>query len=173
MALGQFVDPGMSEIRVGSPAFAPGEPIPVRHSADGEDLSPPLEWTQGPERTRSYALIVDDPDAPSGTFTHWVAWNLHGNSLPEGATRAGKLPHGARQGLNSWKRTGYGGPKPPSGTHRYFFRIHALDTDLDLPETTGANDLRLAMEGHVIAYGELMGRYTHGTGGQAMGAGQS
>ena len=105
---------------------------------------------------------MDDPDAPVGTWVHWVLWNRGDPSLPEALPTDATLPDGTRQGRNSWGRSGYGGPCPPSGTHRYFFRVYALDTVLDLPDATDADALRRAMEGHVLAEGVLMGRYARG-----------
>jgi len=150
----------MPVLSVKSTAFEPGAAIPAKHTCDGEDISPPLTWSSGPAGTRTYALIMDDPDAPSGTFVHWVAWNLSASELPEGAGAAGGPgPAGGMQGTNSWKRTSYGGPCPPSGTHRYFFKVYALDLLLDLPASTTKDDLTRAMAGHVLVEGELMGRY--------------
>ena len=150
----------ISTLRVESSAFAHQGEIPARFTCDGDDASPPLAWDSGPDGTSSYALIVDDPDAPGGTWVHWVAWNLVEPRLREAVPPSDALPDGARQGRNSWKRTGYGGPCPPSGTHRYYFRVPALDTTLELAPDTDAAALRAAMTGHVLAQGELMGRYT-------------
>ena len=149
----------MAELRVTSPAFSEGGPIPSRFTGDGDDVSPELAFEGIPEGTRSFALVMDDPDAPVGTWVHWVLWNRKEPHLPEAFPTEPELPDGTRQGLNSWKRSGYGGPCPPSGTHRYFFRVYALDTTLDLPPATDAQGLRRAMDGHVLAEGVLMGRY--------------
>jgi hypothetical protein len=135
------------------------------YTCDGEDVSPPLAWSDVPPNAKSLALIVDDPDAPDPkapktTWVHWVLYDLppHDGSLPEGVTSA-DLPPGAREGLNDWKRTGYGGPCPPIGRHRYFFKLYALDTVLpDLGHPTKAA-LEKAMKGHVIAQAELIGTY--------------
>ncbi len=143
-------------MRVSSPAFADGEPIPVRYTADGEDLSPPLAIAGLPPGVESLALICDDPDAPSGTWVHWVVWNLPPDT---GLVAEGELPAGSVEGRNSWGRTDYGGPSPPSGTHRYFFKVFALDRVLELPGTTDAARLERAMRGHVVASAELMGTY--------------
>ena len=153
-----------------SSAFAHGESIPARHTCEGDDRSPSLAWSNVPDGTRSFALIVDDPDAPDPahpkmTYVHWVLYNLpplsHG--LPEGA-RTPDLPAGTREGLNDWKRTGYGGPCPPIGRHRYFHKLYALDAVLpDLGTPTKAQ-LEQAMQGHVIEQAELMGTYQK-TGG--------
>jgi hypothetical protein len=140
-----------------SPAFAPGGPIPRKFTCDGDDVSPPLEWDPGPAGTASYALIMDDPDAPRGTWVHWVAWGIHATNLPEGASPRGR--GGFQEGLNSWPRRGYGGPCPPSGTHRYYFRLYALDAEVAPGAKADKAALLKAMEGHVLAQGELMGRY--------------
>ena len=148
-----------------SPSFPNGQPIPTRHTCEGPDVSPPLEWTGVPGATASFALIVDDPDAPDPaapktTWVHWVLYNLPGatTSLAEGAA-AGGLPTGTLEGLNDWKRTGWGGPCPPIGRHRYFFKLYALDAMLpDLQRPTKAM-LEAAMRAHVIAEAQVMGTY--------------
>jgi len=149
-------------IQLSSPAFEQGEMIPDRYTCKGEDISPALEWAGMPEGTRSLALVCDDPDAPMGIWVHWVIYNIPAEtaSLPEGVPASqDTLTGGAIQGTNSWGRSGYGGPCPPSGTHRYFFRLYALDSSLDLgPGATKALLLK-AMEGHVLAECELIGRY--------------
>jgi Raf kinase inhibitor-like YbhB/YbcL family protein len=150
----------MPNIPVTSKAFEHEATIPVRHTCDGEDLSPALAWGPGPEGTVSYALIMDDPDAPVGTWVHWVAWNLKGRALPEGVGREVHAPEGFVEGKNSWGRNRYGGPCPPSGTHRYFFKIYALDRELPLDSSANKSVLVRAMEGHILAEGELMGRYS-------------
>jgi Raf kinase inhibitor-like YbhB/YbcL family protein len=143
---------------ISSPAFAQGETIPVKYTCDGADVSPPLRWDEPPAGTGSLALIADDPDAPVGTWVHWVVFNLPADAreLPEQAT----LPGGSQDGTNSWGRTGYGGPCPPSGTHRYFFKLYALDTTLDLAVGASKEELLQAMEGHILAQTELMGTYS-------------
>ncbi len=149
-------------LRLRSSAFSSGQPIPAKFTCDGRNISPPLEWDAGPIGTVSYALIMDDPDAPGGTWVHWVAWNITATMLPEEASdQVTSAPVGAlRHGTNSWDRIGYGGPCPPSGTHRYFFRVYALNVELAMgPETTKAA-LLAAIEGHTLARGELMGTYT-------------
>lgn len=135
-----------------SSAFAQGKPIPAKYTCDGLDISPPLAWSDAPSGTQSFALIMDDPDAPGGT---WVLFNLPAQThqLAEKAA-----PQGA-QGRNSWGRLGYGGPCPPSGTHRYFFRLHALDTRLRLPAGASKEQVLRAMQGHVLAQAEWMGVY--------------
>ncbi|HCE16716.1 MAG TPA: YbhB/YbcL family Raf kinase inhibitor-like protein [Anaerolinea thermolimosa] len=154
----------LPSIELSSPAFQAGQPIPPRYTCDGEDSSPPLQWGDPPEGTRSFALIMDDPDAPAGTWVHWVVYNLPGEvrELPEGASRARasefSLPQGAVQGKTSFNRTDYGGPCPPSGQHRYFFRLYALDTTIE-DGILDKKALLKAMEGHILAQGELMGVY--------------
>jgi len=151
-----------------SPDFTHGGPIPRRFTCEGEDVSPALAWTGVPPTARSLALIVDDPDAPDPkapkmTWVHWVLYNLPTSvsGLPA-AVRPEQLPPGTREGLNDWKRTGYGGPCPPIGRHRYFFKLYALDTELpDLGRPTKAR-LEQAMDGHIVARAELMGTYEKG-----------
>ncbi len=144
-----------------SSAFGYGQPIPTRYTCDGEDISPPLEWTDPPAGTRSFALIMDDPDAPVGVWDHWVLFNIPPETrfLPEGVPPDPDLAQGGRHGRNSWKRLGYGGPCPPGGTHRYFFRLYALDTVLDLSSGATRKDVLRAMGGHILAQAELMGTY--------------
>jgi Raf kinase inhibitor-like YbhB/YbcL family protein len=148
-----------------SPSFAHGQAIPARHTCDGQDISPALGWSGAPAGTKSLALIVDDPDAPDPaapktTWVHWVLYNLPHDAagLPEGIA-AGALPAGTLQGTNDWHRTGYGGPCPPVGRHRYFFKLYALDTVLpDLKKPVKAA-LEKAMQGHVLAHAEIIGLY--------------
>ncbi|HEY43786.1 MAG TPA: YbhB/YbcL family Raf kinase inhibitor-like protein [Anaerolineae bacterium] len=145
-----------------SPAFEEGAPIPRKYSCDGEDISPPLYWTDPTEDIMSFALISDDPDAPVGTWVHWVLYNLPADtrSLPEAFPSDLELPDGTKNGENSWRRLGYGGPCPPGGTHRYFFKLYALDTLLEMASGVTKDQLLQAMEGHIIAETELMGTYT-------------
>lgn len=145
-----------------STAFAQGDPIPAKYTCDGQDISPPLGWSDPPEGTRSFALINDDPDAPVGTWDHWVIYNLPSEtrSLPEAVSSDAELPDGSRNGQNSWRRLGYGGPCPPSGTHRYFFKLYALDTALGLDPGAGKQQVLTAMEGHILGQAELMGVYS-------------
>jgi len=145
-----------------SQAFVPGALIPPKYTCDGADVSPPLSFTGAPAGTKSFALIADDPDAPMGTWVHWVAWNIPAGtrSLEEGVPKKETLPDGVRQGSNDFRRVGYGGPCPPSGTHRYFFRLYALDAALNLPATATKQDLEKAMQEHILAQAELMGKYT-------------
>ena len=143
-------------IQITSTAFEDGGTIPVRYTCDGEDLSPPLVWTGLPAGTQSLALVVDDPDAPVGTWVHWVLFDLPAgtSSLPENVSGLGT------DGLNSWRRLGYDGPCPPPGSpHRYFFKLYALDSDLGLKEGAAKADIEKAMQGHILAQGQLVGRY--------------
>ncbi|MBM3285482.1 MAG: YbhB/YbcL family Raf kinase inhibitor-like protein [Candidatus Aminicenantes bacterium] len=149
------------DIKVTSTAFEEGGMIPRKYTCDGEDVSPPLAWTGLPEGAKTLALISDDPDAPMGTWVHWVLFNLPATEkgLPEAVPPDKELKNGAKQGRNDFRRIGYGGPCPPGGTHRYFFKIYALDTVLNLPAGATKADLLKAMEGHVLAQGQLMGKY--------------
>jgi Raf kinase inhibitor-like YbhB/YbcL family protein len=153
---------GGATMEIKSQAFAHGAPIPSKYTCDGADVSPPLSWAGAPAATRSFALIADDPDAPSGTWVHWVAWNIPAGtqSLPEGLPKKEALPGEGRQGITDFGRTGYGGPCPPSGTHRYYFKLYALDATLELPATTTKKDLERAMQGHIRGQAELMGTYS-------------
>ena len=150
------------DVKVSSSAFQNGEYIPGQYTCDGSDISPPLEWTGFPNETKSYALINDDPDAPVGTWVHWVMYNIpvETSSLSENTPKEKRLKNEACQGVNDFKRIGYGGPCPPSGVHRYFFKIYALNTMLDLEPGRSKAELLEAMKGHVIAQGELMGKYS-------------
>ncbi|MCH6558228.1 MAG: YbhB/YbcL family Raf kinase inhibitor-like protein [Nitrospirae bacterium] len=144
-----------------SSAFEAGDLIPAKYTCDGSDVSPPLSWSDAPSGTQSFALISDDPDAPRGTWVHWVAWNIPATSrsLDEGLPKQDSLPNGMKQGTTDFRRVGYGGPCPPSGTHRYFFKLYALDTSLNLPSSTTKAALEKAMQGHILKQGELMGVY--------------
>ena len=148
-------------IELTSPAFDEGEAIASRYTCDGQGVSPPLSWTSVPDGTRSLALIADDPDAPGGTFVHWVIYDLPPDThrLPEGVPNRRVLSSGAEQGVNGAGGIGYTAPCPPSGTHRYFFKLYALDTKLGLGTGATAERLSDAMEGHVLAEGQLMGTY--------------
>jgi len=149
------------EIKVTSSAFAEGGLIPAKYTCDGSDISPPLQWDSVPEGTRTIALISDDPDAPMGTWVHWVLFNLPAETreLAENVPPDGTLPNGAKQGLSDFGKIGYGGPCPPSGTHRYFFKIYALDTEIDLPAGAKKAQLVKTMEGHILGQGQLIGKY--------------
>jgi Raf kinase inhibitor-like YbhB/YbcL family protein len=149
---------------VTSSAFENGKPIPARYTCDGEDISPPLRWSGLPQGAKSIALIADDPDAPMGTWVHWVLWNLPPIAeLQEAVPTTASLPSGAKQGISDFKRPGYGGPCPPrGGPHRYYFKLYALDAALDLPAGAKKSDLEKAMRGHILAEGQLMGTYRRG-----------
>lgn len=142
-------------------AFTHGQPIPRKYSCDGENISPPLQWTQPHPAVKSFVLIADDPDAPRGTWVHWVLYNMPATTsgLPEGIPTSAKLSDGSLQGNNSWPKLGYGGPCPPSGTHRYYFKLYALDTPLPLDSGATKEDVLAAMQGHILAHTELMGTY--------------
>ncbi len=144
-----------------SSAFRAGDMIPSTYTCDGQDISPPLSWSDPPTGTISFALISDDPDAPRGTWVHWVIWNIptSARALEEHFPKTAALPNGVKQGTTDFHRVGYGGPCPPSGTHRYFFKLYALDTTLNLPSSTTKKDLEKAMQGHILAQTELMGTY--------------
>jgi Raf kinase inhibitor-like YbhB/YbcL family protein len=146
----------VAEFGLQSSAFGPGEPIPRRHGCEGEDLSPPLAWSGAPDGTRSLALIVDDPDAPVGTFTHWLGWGL-----ASGAERLGEGQAAPIEGRNDFGTSGYRGPCPPPGhgRHRYFFKLYALDSDPDLPPGATRDELEGTLEGHTLAVAELIGTY--------------
>jgi Raf kinase inhibitor-like YbhB/YbcL family protein len=149
-------------MKITSTAFLPGKPIPTDCSCDGADRSPALAWSGIPSDTRSFALVVDDPDAPRGTWVHWVLFNLPADAveLAPGVPRSPELPSGARQGVNDAGDVGYGGPCPPRGKpHRYFFRLHALDCALNLRPGVNRSDLDKAMAGHILAEATLMGTY--------------
>jgi Raf kinase inhibitor-like YbhB/YbcL family protein len=148
-------------MRLSSPAFADGERIPREYTCDGANFSPCLEWDEAPAGTTALALVMDDPDAPAGTWTHWLAYNI-----PSAAFRLGKQiprdaehPSGLKQGQNSWGRIGYGGPCPPQGEHRYVFTLLALDAELDLPGAATRAELESALAGHVLDQARLVGRY--------------
>lgn len=149
-------------IQITSTAFTEGQAIPQKYSGQGRDISPPLAWTNAPADTRSFALIADDPDAPVGTWVHWVLYDLSPGTteLAEDTPKSQFLPGGAKQGVNDFHRLGYGGPAPPPGKpHRYFFKLYALDTMLELKPGATKKDLLKAMEGHILAEGQLMGTY--------------
>lgn len=149
------------EIKITSTAFEDGGLIPARYTCDGADISPPLRWETVPEGTKTIALICDDPDAPMGTWVHWVLFNLPAETreLAEKIPPDSTLPNQALQGTSDFGRIGYGGPCPPSGTHRYFFKIYALDTQIELAAGANKRQLLKAMEGHILAQGQLIGKY--------------
>jgi Raf kinase inhibitor-like YbhB/YbcL family protein len=147
---------GGARMKITSSAFQEGANIPSKFTCDGSDTNPPLQIADVPSGAKSLALIVDDPDAPSGLFTHWMVWNIapQGGTISEGST-----PKGV-QGTSDFGKSGYGGPCPPSGAHRYYFKVFALDRELDLPSGAKRGQLDAAMKGHIVAQGELMGRYS-------------
>ena len=147
-----------------STAFDQGEPIPTTYSCKGEDISPSLAWGDPPQGTQSLALIMDDPDAPGGTWVHWIVFNIPADvrELPEAMPAGTKFGDVAVTfGMNSWGRSDYGGPCPPGGTHRYFFRLYALDATLPSDETMKKNQVLADMDGHILAETELMGTFSH------------
>jgi len=149
-------------IQLTSPVFQASGSIPVKYTCDGEDISPPLQWNNLPEETKSLALICEDPDAPHGNWCHWVIYNIPATTseLTEAVPAMEELNNGAKQGINDFKRVGYGGPCPPQehGAHRYFFKLFALDTKFD-QAINSREELRSAMTGHILAEGELIGTY--------------
>jgi hypothetical protein len=146
----------MAQLQISSPAFDHQKAMPARFTCDAQDVNPPLQISNVPAGTTSLALILYDPDAPAGMWVHWVLWNI---SPETREISENSVPAGAVQGLNDWKKNRYGGPCPPSGTHRYFFRIYALDTTLNLAPTTTKAGLERAIQAHIMATGELMGTY--------------
>ena len=149
------------EIKITSSVFEDGGLIEAKYTCDGADMSPPLQWDAVPDGTKSVALICDDPDAPMGTFVHWVIFGLPAETreLMENIPSDETLPNGAKQGKSDFGRIGYGGPCPPSGTHRYLFKIYALDTEVALAAGASKRELLGAMEGHILGQGQLIGKY--------------
>ncbi len=153
----------METISISADGFKEGETIPEEFTCEGRNISPRLSWKGIPSGTKSIALIMDDPDAPKGTFVHWVLYNMNAKAqnLPKGMSLNPKLPDGSIQGMTDFGRPGYGGPCPPPGKpHRYFFKIYALDTTLDLPPGATKGQVESAMKEHILAKGELMGKYS-------------
>ncbi len=152
---------GDKQIEIHSPTFENNELIPKDYTCDGKDISPPLSWSGIPENTKSLVLICDDPDAPMGTWVHWVIYNMPPASkgLQEGVIPLPDLPYDTKQGINDFKKVGYSGPCPPSGTHRYFFKLYALNTKLNLKSNATKNQLLAAMKGHILSQTELIGKY--------------
>jgi Raf kinase inhibitor-like YbhB/YbcL family protein len=144
-----------------SPAFTAGQMIPRQHTCDDKDVSPGLSWSGAPRGTRSFALICDDPDAPVGTWVHWVLFNIPPETveLPAAIPPQAVLESGARHGMNDFRRLGYGGPCPPGGTHRYFFKLYALDATLSLESASTKAEVVAAMKGHILEEAQLMGKY--------------
>ncbi len=150
------------KIRLASAAFAGGQPIPVKYTADALDISPPLAWTNAPAGTKCFALIADDPGSSAGVWTHWVIYDLPptATALPADTLKTPQLRNGAKQGLNDFKKTGYNGPAPPPGKpHRYVFKLYALNAPTGLPPGATRADLLKAMNGHVLGEGRLTGTY--------------
>jgi hypothetical protein len=149
------------EIKITSSAFEEGGMIPAKYTCDEDDISPQLQWEGVPEGAKSIALISDDPDAPMGTWVHWVMYNIPADKteLAEDIPEDETLADGVKQGVTDFGKTGYGGPCPPSGTHRYYFKIYALDTMIESDDVLNKKTLLEKMEGHVLAEGQLMGRY--------------
>ena len=144
----------MKELSITSPAFQNSKPIPSKYTCDGNDVNPPLTIEGIREETKSLVLIVDDPDAPMRTWDHWIVWNMP----PTNKIEENSIP--GTEGLNDFRRHSYGGPCPPSGTHRYFFKVYALDTKLDLDPNSRKKDVEKAMKNHILAKGELVGLYS-------------
>jgi Raf kinase inhibitor-like YbhB/YbcL family protein len=144
----------MKELTITSPAFERNKLIPSKYTCDGDDVNPPLNIKGTPEETKSLVLIVDDPDAPMGTWDHWIVWNIPPTNKIEENSDPGT------EGLNDFRKHSYGGPCPPSGTHRYFFKVYALDTKLDLSPNSTKKDVEKAMKNHILAKGELVGLYS-------------
>jgi Raf kinase inhibitor-like YbhB/YbcL family protein len=153
---------GAMTIKLTSVAFEEGNPIPAKHTGQGDDVSPALQWAGVPAGAKSIALICDDPDAPAGTWVHWVIWNIPADAtgLPEAVPQKVELKDGSKQGMNDFRQTGYGGPMPPPGkAHHYFFKVYALDLQPDLKHGATKGKLLDAMKGHILAEGQLMGTY--------------
>ncbi len=150
------------KIELKSRVFKNDDMIPEKYTCDGDDISPPLSWDSVPEETKSIAVICDDPDAPMGTWVHWVVYDIppETRELKENVTPEREMDNGGVQGMNDFKKIGYGGPCPPSGTHRYFFKIYALDSRMRLNPGATKSQLLIAMEGHILEKGELIGKYS-------------
>jgi Raf kinase inhibitor-like YbhB/YbcL family protein len=149
-------------LTISSPSFSNGGEISKKFTCSGADVSPQLQWSEPPKGTKSFALLVDDPDAPAGNWNHWAIWNIPpvSRGLSEGISKTPRLPDGSQQGVNDFRKTEYNGPCPPAGKpHRYFFKLFALDKELDLKPEAGKQELEAAMKGHVLAQGEWMGRF--------------
>jgi len=147
---------------ISSSAFSNGSSIPKKFTCDGPDVSPTLAWTEPPTGTKSFALLVDDPDAPAGNWNHWTMWNLPATllSLPEGVSKDARLSDGTEQGQNDFGKAGYNGPCPPPGKpHRYYFKLFALDSQIELKQGSRKGDLEKTMKGHILAQVEWMGTY--------------
>ncbi len=147
----------MAEFKISTSAFEQNGMIPVRFTCDGPDINPPFTVQGTPPAAKSLALIVDDPDAPSGLWVHWLVWNISSNVSE---VKENAVPQGAVQGINDFRKHTYGGPCPPSGTHRYYFKLYALDVTLDIGNHSKKQDLEKAMKGHILAEAQIMGRYS-------------
>lgn len=149
-------------MKITSQAFEPGEMIPAKYTCKGQNISPPIAWQGAPEGTRSITVISEDPDAPMGNWVHWVYYDIppQVTGLPENIPGEERPSPGGTQGINDSLTIGYAGPCPPSGTHRYFFRVYAVDTELDLPPGANKQEVLQAMEGHLLGMGDLMGRFS-------------
>ena len=145
-----------AKMEIKSSAFQANGYIPEQYTCKGEDKNPPLEFGSVPSDTKSLALVIDDPDAPGGTFVHWVLWNISPDTKK---IEAGTVPQGALQGLNSWSRNSYGGPCPPSGTHHYHFKLYALDSKITLCPSAGKEELETTMKKHILAHSEIIGLF--------------
>ncbi len=148
--------------QISTSSFPADGSIPRKYTCDGQDVSPALTWSGAPPNTKSFALIADDPDAPVGIWTHWLIWNLPAvtHQIAEGTAKDAQLPDGARQGQNDFRKVGYNGPCPPPGKpHRYFFKLFALDTSLEVKPGADREELEAAMKSHVLAQTQVMGRY--------------
>jgi Raf kinase inhibitor-like YbhB/YbcL family protein len=156
------INEGKMNFKISSPSFKEGELIPTKYTCDGANTSPPLMWTAPPEKTKSFALINDDPDAPIGDWVHWILFNVPADAkeLKEESSSKHTLPKGTIEGMNDFRKNNYGGPCPPSGTHRYFFKLYALDLILNLKEGSSKNDLEKAMVKHIITESSLMAKYS-------------
>lgn len=159
--LTNMITEGGYAMELKSTAFSEGGMIPGKYTCDGPDVSPPLAWDNAPSGTKSYALICDDPDAPVGTWVHWVYYDIPPTTkgFPENVAKTEGPASGGQQGVNDFRKVGYGGPCPPGGTHRYFFKLYALDSMLKLPGGTTKPKLLKAMEGHILGQAQLMGKY--------------
>ena len=148
-------------LKLTSSAFIEKGNIPDKYTCKGKNISPPVTWEEAPEGAKSFTLICDDPDAPGGTWDHWILLNIPSaqTHLAEGIAARSQFENGSRHGKNSWGRNDYGGPCPPSGKHRYYFKIYALDTLLDLPAGATKKEVEHSMKGHILSEGQLMGYY--------------
>ncbi|HYA27026.1 MAG TPA: YbhB/YbcL family Raf kinase inhibitor-like protein [Thermodesulfovibrionales bacterium] len=144
------------QMKISSTAFGHNKPIPKKYTCDGSDVNPPLKFEEIPANARSLALIVDDPDAPMGTWVHWVVWNIDPKTTE---IKENSVPKGSMQGMNDFRKHDYGGPCPPSGTHRYFFKLYALDMTLNIGTSAGKTALESSMKGHILAEEQLIGLY--------------